>query len=206
MRVIIVPEGFPGTREMSAVASIAARNISLHPEVASLELVFDAPEFQGSGFWTILRATDGIEATLYGSPLDVLTPRKVGDDPGIDLDLQRVVLEADSRLDRLQFDRWIHRNLLQLDDLVRGRVRPQEIPSNRSEGLQAVWDVWTDGRLRNWQHPGLSQAERRSVFYRTFAAHGMLLPRHWETFHRLWKGDFGEQTGLLRSLEQLPRT
>lgn len=204
MKIEVIPAGFPAAEEIRARTGSAARNVSLHPSVSQVELCFDAPEFEGSGFWMVERLEDGtVAATLYGSPMDALEPVSGrGSAPGIDLG--RLPRQG-ARLDRLRLDRWLHRNLLQLDDLVQGRVRPDQVPAERSEGLQAVWDVWTDGRLRLWQHPGMSQAERRRLFFRTFAARGLLLPRHWATFHDLWECRVENQAGLLASLERLPR-
>jgi hypothetical protein len=205
MEIAVVPVGFPASDDIRQRTRAAVRNVQLDRSVARLELCFDAPEFEGSGYWTVERQEDGsLHATLYGSPLDVLEPPPRGLDPRIDLDLPQLLLREGVRIDPLRLDRWLHRNLLQLDDLIQGRVRPDQVPAERSAGLQAVWDVWTDGRLRLWQHPGMSQAERRRLFFRTFAAHGLLLPRHWATFHDLWECRVENQSGLLASLERLP--
>lgn len=204
MLVEVHPRGFPAATEIAHLTVAAAHNVRLDPRVSHIELVFDAPEFEGQGYWTWSKAeADTIRATLYGSPVDVLQPP--ADQRAGSVDLEELVAHAEEHhVDRLAFDRWVHRNLLQLDDIVRERVRPQAVPGGRSTGLQAVWDVWTDGRLRLWQHPGMSQAERRRLFFRTFAAHGLLLPRHWATFHDLWEGRVDDQDGLIRCLDRLP--
>ena len=204
--VDVYPQGFPRDGDLREWTRTAARNVKLSPDVRSIELVFDAPEFEGHGYWSLQRLDDGgIEAHLYGSPRDVLEERVAPPGPSDEIDLTQLVHQRDRfPVDPLRVDRYLHRNLLQLDDLVRGRVSPQHVPAPRSRGLQAVWDVWTDGRLRKWQHPGMSLAERRRLFFRTFAASGLLLPRHWATFHRLWEGEYGDQDGLLQSLSHLP--
>lgn len=205
MKVEIFPPALPRAELLAERCATAALEIRLDPSVARIELCFDAPEFVGAGFWMVRRLEDNeVSASLYGSPRDILTPPGRRDDPRHLDDVDFVVGLPPERLDVIAADRWLHRNLLQLDDLLRGRVAPQKVPPTRATGLQAVWDVWTDGRLRQSHKPGLSQAERRRMFFRTFAPQGMLLPRHWATFHRLWEGRYADQPGLLRALDELP--
>ena len=83
-------------------------------------------------------------------------------------------------------------------------MNPEQIGRSRSTAFQTCWDVWTDGRLKGRAMPGISQAERRGVFFRTFAAGGMLLPRHWAIFHDLWEGRVADHAGLMRALAELP--
>ena len=202
----IEPEGFPGSPVMRQAALTALSHLGLQARFARLDLVLDAPEFEGSAFWSFEHTADvRVQAALYGSPRDVLRPGAWNEDPQLTLDLTRLSALGDDRLDRLRVDRWLHRNFLQLDDLLSGRVLPSAVPPPRAAGLQAVWDVWTDGRLRARQFPGLTQAERRRIFFRVFAQHGLLLPRHWDVFHRLWNDQFADQSGLLRALDALPQ-
>jgi len=205
VKVELFPAGLPRADVLAERCRLAAQDIRLDPSVERIELCFDAPEFLGAGFWTVRREPgDRVSAALYGAPRDILTPPGRRDDPRHLDDVEFVCALPPERLDVIATDRWLHRNLLQLDDLLRGRVTPDRVPRSRATGLQAVWDVWTDGRLRHRQQPGLSQAERRRMFFRTFAPQGMLLPRHWATFHRLWEGRYLDQPGLLRALEELP--
>jgi len=202
--VTVGPPEFPAARRLAELTLEAASHIQLDPSARRLEVFFDAPEFADMGFWTIERAGPGAwSATLYGSPSDVLDPQFVSS--GLVLDPKELSRLDDAALDRLRADRWLHRNLLQLDDLIRGRMQPTEVPREVSWALQSVWDVWTDGRLRRQQLPGLTQAERRRIFFRVFARRGVLLPRHWQIFHELWNGDFVDQLGLLDSLRELPQ-
>ena len=93
---------------------------------------------------------------------------------------------------------------LQLEDILLGRIDPAAIPPRRSAAFQICWDVWTDGRLKLRALPGISLPERRRVFFRAFAAGGMLLPRHWEVFHQLWEDRLAGQEGILEALRRLP--
>jgi hypothetical protein len=112
-------------------------------------------------------------------------------------------LPAD-RVDSLRVDRWLHRNLLQLEDILSGRIQPAALPPGRAGAFQACWDVWTDGRLKQRALPGISLAERRRAFFRSFATGGLLLPRHWEVFHRLWEDRVRDQADLLEAVRILP--
>jgi len=206
MIVHVEPQEFPAQEMLSHAALTAAMNLDLLPRLRQLDLVLDAPEFESAAFWSVQRVeSDSFTASLYGSPRDVLRPGPWNEDPHLTLDPSRLLGLDQSRVDRMRVDRWLYRNLLQLDDLLRGRVDPPTVPPRRAMGLQAVWDVWTDGRLRARQHPGLTQAERRRIFFRIFAQHGLLLPRHWLIFHRLWNDEFVDQAGLLGALDALPR-
>jgi len=205
MRTELVPGGFPAREEILAEAHTAARRLRLHERLSKLTLVLDAPEFEGGGFWSVeLEPDGGVLAILYGSPLDVLHPAPRGGDRQLGLDEDRLSEVPAERVDRLRADRWIYRNLLQLDDLLSRRVDPEKISRSRSTAFQTCWDVWTDGRLKGRSMPGISQAERRGVFFRTFAAGGLLLPRHWAIFHDLWEGRLADQTGLMQALAELP--
>ncbi len=204
MRIEVIPRSFPGAAELARRAVEAAIHVDLDASVGHIGLVLDAPEFEGSGFWQREEDGHGVAGpVLYGAPQDLLVPSPLGE-PIRALDPSGLATLETTALDRLRVDRWLHRNFLQLDDLVRTRVRPAEITATDSEALQACWDVWTDGRLRQWQHPGLSQAERRRIFYRVFARRGVLTPRHWEIFHDLWEGRLTGQEGLQAALDGLP--
>lgn len=202
----IEPHDFPGASQIEAAAQAALLHLDLRTLLVELALVIDAPEFEGGGFWSLERdADEAVRATLYGSPRDLLRPGDRMEDPNRVVDLSLLSGLGAERLDRLRVDRWLHRNLLQLDDLLSGRVEPKRVPHERSAGLQAVWDVWTDGRLRARQQPGFTQAERRRIFFRVFAERGLLLPRHWEIYHRLWDGKYEDLDSLLLALESLPQ-
>jgi hypothetical protein len=206
MDLRIEPLDFPAISLLRHAALSAVMHLGLLPRLERLDLVLDAPEFEASAFWSIeLAALGRVQAALYGSPRDVLRPGAWDEDPGVTLDLSRMGALSEDRVDRLRVDRWLHRILLQLDDLLSGRVQPAAVPSRRAAGMQAVWDVWTDGRLRARQMPGLTQAERRRIFFRVFAQHGLLLPRHWDVFHRLWNSECADQGGLLAALDALPQ-
>ena len=206
MHVDVLPAALPGAERFPDMTRRAAADVGLAERVERLVLVLDAPEFDGWGFWQIERETgDALSATLYGSPADVLRL----DTRVLGLDLARLDVDALAatpgvRFEPLLLDRWLHRNLLQLADLVDGRVRPQDVERDQASALQACWDVWTDGRLRQRQQPGLSQAERRRIFFRVFAPQGTLLPRHWQVFHELWEGHLEDHEGLVTAVERLP--
>jgi hypothetical protein len=206
MDLRIEPLDFPALALLRHAALTAVVHLGLQQRLERLDLVLDAPEFEASAFWSIELSGGGrVHAALYGSPRDVLRPGAWNEDPGVTLDLSRLGGLSEERVDRLRVDRWLHRNLLQLDDLLSGRVLPASVPPRRAAGMQAVWDVWTDGRLRARQFPGLTQAERRRIFFRVFAQHGLLLPRHWDVFHRLWNDEYADQGGLLAALDALPQ-
>ena len=206
MDLRVEPVDFPAVPLLRHAALTAVAHLGLQQRLECLELVLDAPEFEASAFWSIEVEGDGpVHAALYGSPRDVLRPGAWNEDPGLTLDLTRLASLGEERVDRMRVDRWLHRNLLQLDDLLSGRMLPAAVPPRRAAGLQAVWDVWTDGRLRALQFPGFTQAERRRIFFRVFAQHGLLLPRHWDVFHRLWNDEFADQQGLLNALDALPQ-
>jgi hypothetical protein len=179
-------------------ANLARVHVGLNDRVRALRFVLDAPELEGSGFWQCEDGADGLVATLYGAPADLLSEQSPYTRH------HRSVASATIDLDLLRVDRWLHRNLLQLDDLLCGRVDPARTPEGQSAAMQSCWDVWTDGRLRAWQHPGLSLAERRAAFIRTFSRSTPLLPRHWAVFHRLWEGSLNGHDGLVRAVDSLP--
>lgn len=206
MHVDVIPQELPGSDRYPDMAQRAAGHVGLDARVGRLVLVLDAPEFDGWGFWQIDRERDdSIVATLYGSPADVLRldTRVLGLDIAR-LDVDALVATPGVRFEPLLLDRWLHRNLLQLSDLVEGRVRPHDVVRDQAVALQACWDVWTDGRLRLRQQPGLSQAERRRIFFRVFAPQGTLLPKHWQVFHDLWEGHLDGHDGLVGAVERLP--
>ena len=184
--------------QIAVRANLARVHVGLDDRVRTLRFVLDAPELEGSGFWQSESGADGIVATLYGAPADLLPEQSPY------TRRHQSVLSATIELDLLRVDRWLHRNLLQLDDLLGGRVDPARIPDGKAAAMQSCWDVWTDGRLRAWQHPGLSLAERRAAFLRTFSRSTPLLPRHWAIFHGLWEGSLNGHDGLVRATESLP--
>lgn len=205
IQVEVLPADLPGAELLPRLAQEAAHHVGVEDRLRGLLLVLDAPEFEGVGYWTVESTEQPrVQATLYGSPRDllVLVDPRFGERVSVDLDL--LAAGARHSLDRLRADRWLHRNLLQLEDVLSGRVDPDEIPSPSAGAFQNCWDVWTDGRLRTWQRPGLSQAERRRVFYRAFARGGLLLPRHWAVFRDLWEGRVTGQEDLLRAAGRLP--
>lgn len=207
MQIEVFPKELPGSDEYPEHARRAAQNVGLAPNVSRLVLALDAPEFEGSGFWQIEEAApDRVDATLYGSPADVLAlDTRVRVFEISRLDAATIARTPGVSFDPLRLDRWLHRNLLQLDDILRGRVSAARVRRGDAVGMQACWDVWTDGRLRSWQRPGSSQAERRRAFYRVFANRGLLMPRHWAVFHELWEGHLEGHDGLQQAVERLPR-
>ena len=206
MELELIPRGFPRREEILTAVRLAAEQLEPSRPLASLTLVLDAPEFEGCGYWQLDPDPAGEpKATLYGSPNDVLSPPGRDEEAGVALDESRLDEISPDRVDRLRTDRWIFRNLLQLDDLLSERIQPAAVAKGSSRAFQTCWDVWTDGRLKGRAMPGISQAERRGVFFRTFAAGGLLLPRHWEVFHALWEGRLAEQDGLTRAVGELPR-
>jgi len=206
VHVDVVPHELPGADRYPDMARRASGHVGLDGRVGRLVLVLDAPEFEGWAYWQFEREADEtVTATLYGSPADILRldTRVLGLDLAR-LDVDALIATPGVRFEPLLLDRWLHRNLLQLADLVEARVRPDAVAREQAVALQACWDVWTDGRLRMQQQPGLSQAERRRVFFRVFAPQGTLLPRHWQVFHDLWEGHLEGQDGLVAAVENLP--
>jgi hypothetical protein len=195
---VICDEGDFADR-IAARANLARVHVGLSERVVRLGFVLDAPELEGSGFWLCESSAGGVTATLYGAMADLLPEQSPF------ARHHRALVAARPELDLLRVDRWMHRNLLQLDDLLRRRVEPDLIDAADAPALQVCWDVWTDGRLRAWQHPGLSLAERRALFLRTFARGTPLLPRHWEIFHALWEGRLNGHAGLTEAIRGLPR-
>jgi hypothetical protein len=183
---------------IAARANLARVHVGLSDRVTRLEFVLDAPELEGSGFWQVEATGTGLTASLYGAPSDLLPEQSAW------ARHHRAVTPTVVELDLLRVDRWLHRNILQLDDLLERRVDPARVPDGRSTAFQACWDVWTDGRLRAWQHPGLSLAERRALFLRTFSRGTPLLPRHWAVFHELWEGSLSGHDGLVEAIGALP--
>jgi hypothetical protein len=203
--VEVLPGDLPGAASLPQLADEAAHHVGVRDKLERLTLVLDAPEFEGVGFWTVETGPQTrVDATLYGSPRDLLVLDQPEFGERVSIDLSVVGNGARHSLDRMRADRWLHRNLLQLEDVLSGLVDPETLPSKMSRAFQNCWDVWTDGRLRLWQRPGLSQAERRRVFYRTFARGGLLLPRHWEVFRDLWEGRAEGQADLLAAAGRLP--
>jgi hypothetical protein len=183
---------------IAARANLARVHVGLSDRVTRLEFILDAPELEGSGFWQVETTGSGLVASLYGAPSDLLPEQSAW------ARHHRAVTPAVVELDLLRVDRWLHRNILQLDDLLEGRVDPVRVPDGSSTAFQTCWDVWTDGRLRAWQHPGLSLAERRALFLRTFSRGTPLLPRHWAVFHELWEGSLAGHDGLVEAIGALP--
>jgi len=183
---------------VAARANLARVHVGLSDRVTRLEFILDAPELEGSGFWQVDSNEAGLTASLYGAPTDLLPEQSAW------ARHHRSVGPAVVELDLLRVDRWLHRNLLQLDDLLNGKVDPDQVPNGKATAFQTCWDVWTDGRLRAWQHPGLSLAERRALFLRTFSRGTPLLPKHWAVFHALWDGSMNGHAGLVEAIDALP--
>ncbi|HKI83277.1 MAG TPA: hypothetical protein VKA63_02985 [Candidatus Krumholzibacteria bacterium] len=204
MRTEVIPERFPQRAVLQESALAAASNLEMSSRLAVLRVVLDAPEFEVGGFWQIESAREGLCAIVYASILDLLTPRAALEHRAADLDEDRIQELATERIDRLRIDRWLHRNLLQLDDLLCKRIDPALLSRRDAAAFQACWDVWTDGRLKALSLPGISLAERRRLFFRTFAERGLLLPRHWKVFHALWDGKLADHEGLIEASRSLP--
>lgn len=198
MEFLVIFDDHDFAQPVATRANLARVHVGLSDRVTRLELVLDAPELEGSGFWQVEPNEAGLTACLYGAPTDLLPEQSAY------ARHHRSVGPAVVELDLLRVDRWLHRNLLQLDDLLNGRVDPDGVPDGLSNAFQTCWDVWTDGRLRAWQHPGLSLAERRALFLRTFARGTPLLPKHWEVFHALWDGNLQGHEGLVEAARALP--
>ena len=204
MQADLIPSTFPRREEIEASAEMAAGQLGLHDEIENLHLVLDAPEFEEGGYWQIERGPAGIEATLYSSPRDVLTPPNYREAKDLGLDEDRLGEVDPGKVDLLRLSRWIYRNLLQLDDVLQGRIDPSSLPRGSSAAFQICWDVWTDGRLKHRLLPGFSLAERRRSFFHTFTVGGLLLPQHWALFHELWEGKVDDQDALLAVVGKLP--
>ncbi len=205
MRTEVIPEQFPQRVLLEESARLAAANLEMSSRLSVLRLVLDAPEFELGGYWQVESERDGLHAIIYASILDLLTPRSATESRVRDLDEELLQELGVERIDRLRIDRWLHRNLLQLDDLLCKRIQPSTLSRADAAAFQACWEVWTDGRLKALSLPGISLAERRRVFFRTFAGRGLLLPRHWKVFHGLWDGDFQDHRGLIEASRRLPR-
>jgi hypothetical protein len=198
LEFVVIFDEHDFAQPIAARANLARVHVGLSERVARLAFVLDAPELEGSGFWQVETEEDGLAATLYGAPTDLLPEQSAW------ARHHRAVTPPAVELDVLRVDRWLHRNLLQLDDLLVGRVDPLKVPGDLATAFQTCWDVWTDGRLRAWQHPGLSLAERRALFLRTFSRGTPLLPKHWAVFHHLWEGSLHGHAGLLEAVQTLP--
>jgi len=131
---------------------------------------------------------------LIGIPLWQTRPLSVADS-----DLQR------DDLFRPKVERFLYHQLLSVRDLCEGRIDPSDIPADLAEAFQEVWAITVDGRLRRSLMPGYSAAERRQRFSRVFARGGVLMPVHWDLFHRLWQETEPQQADLQRLARQLPR-
>lgn len=198
MQFEVVFEDEESSGQIAARANLARVHVGLADRVSELCFVLDAPELEGSGFWQSETTPGGLRATLYGAPADLLPEQSPYTRH------HRSVSVATKAIDLLRVDRWLHRNLLQLDDLLCARVEPDRVTAKDAAALQACWDVWTDGRLRQWQHPGLSLAERRANFLRIFSRGAPLLPRHWKVFHAMWEGQLHDHDGLVEAVASLP--
>lgn len=198
MEFLVIFDDHDFAQPVAARANLARVHVGLSDRVTRLEFILDAPELEGSGFWQVDRNEGGLTASLYGAPTDLLPEQSAW------ARHHQAVGPAVIELDLLRVDRWLHRNLLQLDDLLNGRVDPDGVPDGKATAFQTCWDVWTDGRLRAWQHPGLSLAERRALFLRTFSRGTPLLPKHWAVFHALWDGNLHGHDGLVEAIEALP--
>jgi hypothetical protein len=204
MYVEVIPESFPRAIALQEIGLAAATNLGMPTKLSTLRLVLDAPEFEDAGYWQIEDPHGSPCAILYASIVDLLTPRSREDSRKRDLDEERLGELTEERFDRLGIDRWIHRNLLQLDDLLEARIDPRKLTRAETAAFQACWEVWTDGRLKRMSLPGTSLAERRRVFFRVFARGGLLLPHHWRVFHQLWDGGLQGHAGLTEAVRRLP--
>ena len=106
---------------------------------------------------------------------------------------------------RPKVERFLYHQLLSVRDLCEGRIDPADIPTDLAEAFQEIWAITVDGRLRRALLPGYSAAERRQRFSRVFARGGVLLPVHWDLFHRLWQQAEPQQGELQKLARRLPR-
>ena len=100
--------------------------------------------------------------------------------------------------------RFLYLQLMLVQDMLEGRLRPQEVPPSLIEAFQEAWLVTVDGRLQREGLPHLSAAERRMRFLRLFSPAGVVTPNHWGIFNGLWEGRITDQAAVLAKVRLLP--
>ncbi len=100
--------------------------------------------------------------------------------------------------------RFLYQQFMLADDVVSGRLAPQQVPPSLSEAFQEAWLITVDGRLQRQGLPHLSAGERRASFLRLFAPAGVVTPNHWGIFNALWDGTTTSQADVLEKVRLLP--
>jgi hypothetical protein len=219
VQVICLPEEHPLAPVLQPLAAAAARRLELPDHLAALTLCLDdiAPDDRvwfsfGSGDATARGEAPPVRLTLYLHP-DLVTrdrPASLSVMPAV-MDWEQHQPPADAAgegaedLSRAKAERFLYHHLLFVRDLRQGRLTRLGVPRRHLEALQELWAITVDGRLRHWNLPGYSAAERRRRFLRVFSVAGVLLPEHWQIFHELWEEEEIGAKRLLHMLERLPR-
>ncbi len=197
---------------LAARAAAAADALELAGELDELRICLDDVPGDDDGWLTLARTPDRTRPprlTLYGHVAAVcggpaaagLLPRKEVWDaagaPGAEEDA--------GPFHPARADVFLHHQLLTARDLVRGELRPADVPAGQAEAFGVLWAVTVDGRLARWGLPGYPMAERRARFSRRFSSAGILMPGHWQAFEALWDGALAAQKDVLSLVARLPR-
>jgi hypothetical protein len=195
----------------------AAQSLNLADEFRSVEVCAD--DFSGQdGVWFGFHPpVEGAEdtramATLYCSAEVFCRPRpsSSGIFPGVEIWEQLPGLQWEPGFDFGEFsvpeaERFLHHNLLLVQDLVLQRFVPSVIPESQVQAFASAWSVTVDGRLSRKGLPGYSLSHRRGRFSGLFSSAGVLLPGHWDIFQSLWDGALTLSSEVLSACRQLPR-
>lgn len=194
-------------------AAAALRHLQLEDALSAVEICCDdLPD--GDEGW--LRLDRGAAAdrrprlTLYCSPRAFCEQGRGAVESGPEIWELRPVPRAEEepalqRFSPAETNAYLHHQLALAEDLLRGRLLPELIPTAVAEAFAAAWDVTLDGRLERRGLPGHDQAWRRGRFSRLFSSAGVLMPGHWQVFQSLWDGGIEGAAEVLAAVRQLPR-
>lgn len=207
MRLDCVPADWEDWPQVRTLLRTAAEHLDLGRRFRALTLVLDDLAVDENPW---LEFPGGGEAVLYGHPdqfqaAPSVTVTTLPATLPWELPPPRRDEESRHRFSASGAARFLHHHLLALCDLADGVLRPAEIPAGLAGGVQEVWAVSLDGRLRSRSLPGYPAADRRRRFFRAFAVDGLLLPKHWDVFHAAWDEPAPDHDRLVGWAADLPR-
>jgi hypothetical protein len=217
VELAVIPADWPLAERLLPLAVAVIERLELAPRLRRLELIPDALAADDRSWLRLTTergedpATARANLTLWFHPDQVLKDRPGhGAAQPEPLDWKQAPAPRESaplpvdEFSAPNAQRFLYLQLLLVQVLMDGRLRPEEVPPSLIEAFQEAWQVTVDGRLAREGLPHLSAAERRMRFLRLFSPAGVVTPNHWAIFNGLWEGQLADQAAVLAKVRLLP--